>query len=420
MNRRSFLALPALAPLFLPPRLLAATTQTERKFLFILADGGWDPTYVFAPVFGSDDVDIEEDAVETTVNGITFVDQENRPVTRGFFESWGDRCCLLNGFEVRSVTHERCKRLVLTGKSQADADDWPSRVVRTGEGYALPHLVISGPAYTATYTTSVMRIGENGQLGALADGSALEIADEAVAAFSVGADATEAYVRARVEAHNRRASRGRAAVFATDLARSYEQVDLVGQLIGEIDLASGSNGAEGLVSVATRAEPALVCMERGYSRCAIVAHGGQYDAGWDTHSDNEDQSDHFETLFQDLDEIVQSASAKTGAGGGSLLDELCIVVLSEMGRTPKLNSTNGKDHWTFTSALFIGAGIGGGRVLGGYDSRLVGRPIDLGTGAPDDTAGVSMGAEHLGSTILAIAGVDLEADDPPAVEAVIG
>ena len=47
-----------------------------------------------------------------------------------------------------------------------------------------------------------------------------------------------------------------------------------------------------------------------------------------------------------------------------LADRLVIVMQSEMGRTPWYNETGGKDHWSVTSMMAMGAGIRGGRVVG--------------------------------------------------------
>ncbi len=53
-----------------------------------------------------------------------------------------------------------------------------------------------------------------------------------------------------------------------------------------------------------------------------------------------------------------------------LLDETLVVVMSEMGRTPKINPRAGRDHWTFCySAMLAGAGIRGGTVYGESDSQ---------------------------------------------------
>src|SRR5204863_3703053 len=53
-----------------------------------------------------------------------------------------------------------------------------------------------------------------------------------------------------------------------------------------------------------------------------------------------------------------------------LLDETLVLVMSDFGRTPKINGNAGRDHWTFCySMLFSGAGIRGGTAYGASDSQ---------------------------------------------------
>jgi Protein of unknown function (DUF1501) len=87
---------------------------------------------------------------------------------------------------------------------------------------------------------------------------------------------------------------------------------------------------------------------------------------WDTHTrnfailrDNKlpylDQT--YTGLLEDLDQR-------------GLLAETLVVVMSEMGRTPKINGNAGRDHWTFCySVMFAGAGIQGGTVYGASDAN---------------------------------------------------
>ncbi|MEC8381733.1 MAG: transcriptional initiation protein Tat, partial [Myxococcota bacterium] len=65
----------------------------------------------------------------------------------------------------------------------------------------------------------------------------------------------------------------------------------------------------------------------------------------------------------------------------------------------------GRDHWTFTSALLMGAGIKGNQSIGGLDSKAIGRPISLETGEMTDN-GVMLLPQHLGATLLALGDVD--------------
>jgi uncharacterized protein (DUF1501 family) len=56
--------------------------------------------------------------------------------------------------------------------------------------------------------------------------------------------------------------------------------------------------------------------------------------------------------------------------GRGLLDETLVVVMSEMGRTPRVNGNAGRDHWTYCySVMLAGAGIRGGTVCGASDAQ---------------------------------------------------
>ena len=52
-----------------------------------------------------------------------------------------------------------------------------------------------------------------------------------------------------------------------------------------------------------------------------------------------------------------------------LLDDTLIMVMGEFGRTPKLNTSGGRDHWPRVfSVLFAGGGVPGGQVVGSRDA----------------------------------------------------
>jgi len=69
-------------------------------------------------------------------------------------------------------------------------------------------------------------------------------------------------------------------------------------------------------------------------------------------------------------EAAQRLEALPAPEGGSLLDQTTVLVMSEMGRTPIHNAAIGKDHWPVTSAMLVGAGVAGGRVVGATDDEL--------------------------------------------------
>ena len=82
---------------------------------------------------------------------------------------------------------------------------------------------------------------------------------------------------------------------------------------------------------------------------------------WDTHERNTGvlkdynlpQLDlTYSALMEDLDQR-------------GLLDETLVVVMSDFGRTPKINKKAGRDHWTHCySVMLAGAGIRGGTLYG--------------------------------------------------------
>jgi len=86
---------------------------------------------------------------------------------------------------------------------------------------------------------------------------------------------------------------------------------------------------------------------------------------WDTHSR------HFPLLRDRLSpafDVGFSALLDDLAENG-LLEETLVVVMSEFGRTPKINGNGGRDHWPGCNAVILaGAGISGGAVLGTSDN----------------------------------------------------
>ncbi|RME28443.1 MAG: DUF1501 domain-containing protein [Deltaproteobacteria bacterium] len=379
-----------------------AASAADRRFLFVFAQGGWDPTYAFAPVFGSDRVDMPEDAGPAEIGGISFVEHADIPSVRTWLEQNADRTCIVNGIEVRAVAHDACRRIAMTNSLVPGNDDWSA--ILAGEARSdplIPLIHISGPSYTHRFPQAVVRVGTTGQLGKLVDGTALTESDMAV--DLPGADAQEledALVRDRAHAFLDRGLGGRAAAIAAAAARSEDRLPEILGLGAELSPGEGD-------ALVDRLGLCLGFLSTGVSRCAMVAYESWQGVfnGWDTHQDNSLQANHFEELFAALTTAWNQARTLPGSSGGSLADELVIVVLSEMGRMPLLNGARGKDHWTWTSAMVVGAGVAGGQVIGGFDEGLFGRGVDLESGAVVD-GNPTLLPGHLGATLLALGDVD--------------
>ncbi len=96
---------------------------------------------------------------------------------------------------------------------------------------------------------------------------------------------------------------------------------------------------------------------------------------WDTHKDN------FKTMKQRLVPPMEQAYAALldDLDERGMLDSTLVVWMGEFGRTPKINSDAGRDHWPGCySVLLAGGGIRGGQVIGASDatgSRPKHRPV---------------------------------------------
>ena len=86
-------------------------------------------------------------------------------------------------------------------------------------------------------------------------------------------------------------------------------------------------------------------------------------------------------------------------------DKIVVVVQSEMGRTPTYNKGNGKDHWSIGSAMFLGAGIRGNRVIGATDEKQMSVPVLPATLACDAANGIRIRPEHLHLALRQYAGI---------------
>ena len=86
---------------------------------------------------------------------------------------------------------------------------------------------------------------------------------------------------------------------------------------------------------------------------------------WDTHSDHFKQMKR--TLAPTFDAAFSALVADLNERG--LLAETLVVVNAEFGRTPKINSAAGRDHWPWVYSLALaGAGVCAGAVYGASDN----------------------------------------------------
>ena len=123
--------------------------------------------------------------------------------------------------------------------------------------------------------------------------------------------------------------------------------------------------------------------------CGFVTVHASYAGVWDMHADgnNLNMRDGMEAVGRSFDHAVAAFVQDTQARG--LQDKIMLVASGEMGRTPKINSRGGRDHWARLAPLLLyGGGLRGGSVIG-QSTRDGGEP-----------ATENLTPQHLISTIL--------------------
>lgn len=102
------------------------------------------------------------------------------------------------------------------------------------------------------------------------------------------------------------------------------------------------------------------------TRLACISWAPDANATWDTHGDNFKKLKN--QLLPPLDLGLSTLLSDLVDRG--LLERTLVVVMGEIGRTPRINAGAGRDHWEFCySVLFAGGGVKGGFVYGASDKQ---------------------------------------------------
>ena len=99
-------------------------------------------------------------------------------------------------------------------------------------------------------------------------------------------------------------------------------------------------------------------------RCVTVSFGA-----WDWHGNRKDRlaeigKEDFPMFDRAIAVLIEDLDER------GLLDDVSVVVWGEFGRTPRINSNGGRDHWIpVAGALLAGGGMRTGQVIGSTDSH---------------------------------------------------
>lgn len=139
------------------------------------------------------------------------------------------------------------------------------------------------------------------------------------------------------------------------------------------------------------------------ARFVMVDYGYDPEYGnlWDNHAVPVQKQPHISEMAKRGYHVAGIDRAFAGLLGDlsnrGLLDRTLVVFLTEFGRTPKINSGGGRDHWGPAGSIFFaGGGARGGQVIGATDKQgafPISRPWN---------------PSHIAATIYRAIGLDLE------------
>lgn len=411
MDRRRFMGLSVLAG------LTAGVTLSERKllfaqsapgdssqpytgnfYLFINAGGGWDPTMLCDPKGG--DVNHQfpagsfPQAGNITYAPITYM-SEGGYTNQQFFEANYDHTLVLNGVDMQTNNHDSGSRYTWSGKLE-DGNPPLAALIAAQLAPGRPLGFLSNGGYENTQGVAPLtRVNDLGTIGRIAFPNRPDYTSMTSRYHS---DATRQRI---LQAQNTRLSALAASQTLPLYSASMRQLlatrgggNLLERLMMFLPTNDEINGSNN--PILRQGMVALAAYQAGVTAAANLDTGG-----FDTHSDHDNaQGQAMGRLMKGVDLLWQRIVRL------QLQNRVTIMIGSDFGRTPFYNMGRGKDHWSVTSVLMMGANIPGNRVIGASDSGFRARGLNPNSLMPDDGAQTKLDPKSIHQSLRRLAGVD--------------
>ena len=408
MKRRNFLKNLALAPagipiglgLYSPWSSTMAMDYQGKFFVFVQADGGWDPTSFCDPKSNTPgELIINNWAQSQDIQQVGNLSYAPFANNAAFFQKYYDRMLVINGVDAQTNSHSVG---VVHNWSGRVSEGYPSMTALLAAANApdqpMAYLNFGGFGFTANLVPST-RIDNPHQVISIAfpnqpswDPNARFLPDTDFAALrQFQVDRANALMAESSLAP--RALQNRAAFADANLAS--EALQPFAQAIpAEQDLPSLGVQNNNL---AQQAVVAAIAFKTGAAVAADLFIGG-----FDTHQDHD--TDH-EPLLGDLTNGVDTLW--TVAEEQGIADRLVVVIGSDFGRTNHYNATNGKDHWPIGSYIVMEKNVSWTNRMVGFTDELHNTyPVDPTTLVRDDANGTTIHPKHVHKALRSYFGLD--------------
>ena len=403
IDRRDFLKLASICGLgvispfgFAPSAKAQDISYDGLFFINVNAGGGWDPTSFCDPkgFITEDDPDAmnrsyARDDIRTAGN----INYAPVGYNETFFEKYYQDLLVVNGMNGATNSHDAGSRHTFSGKL-LDGNPAFGALVAAAKLREAPMAFLSSGGYDVTMgLVAPTRSGNIGALERIAYPDRINPADPESRYHTVAAQGRiKLAQRARLQAQmeRRQLPRVKAAMNTLYTARLGESElrRLTDFLPEQLDNSGNP--------IIRQAQFALAAYKAGLSVSANLSMGG-----FDTHGNHDaNHIPRLATLFQGVDFLLEEAERL------GVRDRIVVYMGSDFSRTPGYNDGMGKDHWSVNSAMLIGAGIPGNRVIGGTDERHNMLKVDPDNGFAISDSGIHLEPGHIHHELRKIAGIE--------------
>ena len=408
MNRRTFmtglLTAGASAGFRLP--LASADSYRGKLFVFVQADGGWDPTSFCDPKTNSPgEPVINYWAASAGVRQAGNIPYAPFARNRAFFERYYQRMLVVNGVDAQTNSHTAG---IIHNWSGRISEGYPTTTAllaaHHGPGLAMPYLSFGGFSNTANITTFT-RLNDPEHFQAIARPEWNQRNEDRPFVNDADWESLQKYGAARTErlvaapnllpraARNRRLYETALLPSATEGLREF-----AGILPSRDQLQPAEESPNDQRSELKRQAQITVLA----FKAQVAVSADLYLGGFDTHDDHDSRH---RWLFGNLTDSVDYLWDYAEVHG--VADRLVVVIGSDFGRTNRYNADNGKDHWPIGSFIVMEKNQRWtNRVVGETDELHFARKINPRTLQRDDAGGTLLHPRHVHKALRRYLGIE--------------
>jgi hypothetical protein len=363
-------------------------------FVAVQAHGGWDPTMLCDPKGNALNQSFGEGDIGTAGN------LRYAPIAsaKAFFDANYSRMMVINGVDTSTNAHDAGQRNCVSGRL---GEGYPN-IAALAAGVGAPQRPMSfisfGPYDRTGGLVAPVRNGNQERLSDLSFPERMNAVDPAGGSYHT----PYAHEIIRLAREKR----------AADLQKRNQLPRFKNAMSSMLTARSGSKELQNLQAVLPEpnANPLLRQAELVVAayKAGIGVAGNLFHSNFDTHSDHDNaQGDRMNEIVGLVSFLWQEAERQ------GVADKLCVLMCSDFGRTPQYNGANGKDHWSITSMIAMGAGIPGNRVVGQTDGGHNAMLLDPATLQPttDAAKGVRLSPAHVHRGLRRLLGIEGTAAD---------